>query len=167
MNITKAAVAAVGLAVASTFTLPVFAAKPGSQIITITSPIGSGHDYTGVLDVCNGKFTATGTTTGATATYQELVTGTITDTTLKYTSLYFGEVDDGTGTWDPYSYSVDATVSGTTLTGTYTVTKTNVEAPFQTETETGAISGTVMYDGTLVGSQFRNHGQCIRSVTKQ
>jgi len=167
MNSTKAAVAAVGLAVASTFTLPVFAAKPGSQIITITSPIGSGHDYTGVLDVCNGKFTATGTTTGATATYQELVTGTITDTTLKYTSLYFGEVDDGTGTWDPYSYSVDATVSGTTFTGTYTVTKTNVEAPFQTETETGAISGTVMYDGTLVGSQFRNHGQCIRSFTKQ
>lgn len=157
---------AIGLAVAGAFTQPVLAAQPGSQIITITTAIGSGHSYDGVLDVCNGKFTATGTTTGATATYQELVTGTVTPTTLTYTSTYYGEVDDGTGTWDPYMYSVDATVSGTTFTGTYIVTKTNVEAPFQTVNESGAISGTVTYGGELVGSEFRNHGQCIRSFTR-
>lgn len=162
MRITHTAVA-LALAAAGAFAQPVLAAQPGSQIITITSPIGSGHSYDGVLDVCNGKFTATGTTTGATATYQEVVNGTITPTTLTYTSVYVGEVNDGTGTWDPYSYTVDATVSGTTFTGTYVVTKTNVDPPYQTETESGPISGTVTYGGALVGSQFKNHGQCIKS----
>ena len=96
-----------------------------------------------------------------------MVTGTVTPATLTYTSTYFGEVDDGTGTWDPYTYTVDATVSGTTFTGTYLVTKTSVDAPFQTVNESGAISGTVTYGGELVGSQFKNHGQCIKSFTRR
>lgn len=166
MRLSNAAFA-MGLAVAGAFTLPAHAAMPGSQVIEITTAIGSGHDYTGVLDVCNGHFTATGTTQGSTATYKEYVEGTITDTTLSYTSTYLGAVQDGTGTWDPYTYSLDATVSGGTWTGTYTVTKTNLDPPYDTVTETGSITGTVSYDGALVGSQFRNHGQCIRSFTRQ
>jgi hypothetical protein len=156
---------ALGLALAGAFTLPASAAKPGSQIITITTAVGSGHTYDGVLDVCNGKFSATGTTTAGSVTYQEVVNGTVTPTTLTYTSTYVGEVDDGTGTWDPYSYRVNATVSGTTFTGTYLVTKTDADDDSVTLTESGPIIGTVTYGGALVGDQFKNHGQCIRSFT--
>ena len=162
MNISKSAVAVALALFTGSFTLPAVAAQPGSQIITITTAAGSGHAYDGVLDVCNGKFSATGTTTGIDATYQEVVNGTVTDTTLTYTSMYVGEVNDGTGISDPYSYTVDATRSGETWNGTYVVTKTNVDTD-QTTTETGALAGSVTYGGALVGSQFRNHGQCIRS----
>ena len=162
MRISKAAVA-VGLAFASLASLSTVAAQPGSQIITLTTAAGSGHSYDGVLDVCNGKFKATGTTQGSTALYQEVVTGTITDTVLNYTSTYYGEVNDGTGIYDPYTYTVDAVRTDGTWSGTYMVTKTSVEPPYQTTTETGTISGDVTYGGTLLAGQFKNHGQCIRS----
>ena len=150
------AICAIALSVVA---LPSHAAQPGSQIITVATPIGSGHLYDGVLDVCNGKFSATGTTVG----YQEVVEGTVTDTTLSYTSTYVGDVNDGLGIWNPYSYEVDAIRSGAAWSGTYTVTKTNTAPPYETVTETGLISGTVSYGGALVGANFKNHGQCIKS----
>ena len=153
----SAAIAAIALGVA---TLPAEAAKPGSQLINITTPLGSEHDYDGVLDVCNGKFSATGTT----GIYQEFVTGLVTGTTLVYTSTYLGDVNDGLGIWNPYAYSVDATRSGgDDWNGSYIVTKTNTVPPYETVTETGLIYGKVTYGGALVGANFRNHGQCIKS----
>ena len=162
MRISKA-VAAIALAFAGAASLSTVAAQPGSQIITLTTAVGSGHSYDGVLDVCNGNFKATGTTQGSTALYQEVVTGTITDTVLSYTSTYYGEVNDGTGIYDPYTYTVDAVRTGGTWSGTYLVTKTSVEPPYTTSTETGTISGDVTYGGTLLAGQFKNHGQCIKS----
>lgn len=163
MNRKAQLLVAVGALALGVVGLPVQAAQPGSQIINITTAIGSGHDYDGVLDVCNGRFSATGTT----EIYQEVVEGIVTDTTLQYTSTYVGDVNDGLGIWNPYSYSVDATVTGGTWTGTYVVTKVNTLPPYQTETETGSISGTVTYVGPLVGANFMNHGQCIKSFTQQ
>ena len=163
MNRKAQLLVAVGALALGVVGLPVQAAQPGSQIINITTAIGSGHDYDGVLDVCNGRFSATGTT----EIYQEVVEGIVTDTTLQYTSTYVGDVNDGLGIWNPYSYSVDATVTGGTWTGTYVVTKVNTLPPYQTETETGPIYGTVTYAGPLVGANFKNHGQCIKSFTQQ
>lgn len=163
MNRKAQLLVAVGALALGVVGLPVEAAQPGSQIINITTPLGSEHDYDGVLDVCNGRFSATGTT----GIYDEVVHGIVTDTTLQYTSTYVGDVDDGSGVWNPYSYSVDATVTGGTWIGTYVVTKVNTLPPYQTETETGPIYGTVTYAGPLVGANFKNHGQCIKSFTEQ
>jgi len=99
---------------------------------TIWSGLGSGHLYEGSFDACTGAISATGTTTGATGTYDETVTGSYNKATgsLTLTSVYGmdgnGVVDDSTGVNNSaYAYTMTGTVSADHLfSGTYTITKT-------------------------------------------
>jgi hypothetical protein len=148
------------------------AAEPGTIQIGLTA--GSGHLYTGSYDACTGAFTATGTTQGEKALYTEKVTGTYNATTgaLSYTSTYVGSVYDGTGDYNPYSYTVTATVTGASYAGSYVVTKTSDPAGVTT-TESGSFASNQTWFDAQSGpvtcaapDTLTNHGQYVSGAAK-
>src|SRR4051812_47903832 len=86
----------IGLAAAAVMLAALFTPVLGTsavtyQTITLATPLGSHHSYTGPV-YCDGSFSATGTTAG---TYTEAVVGTISATSLTFTSSYDNPVFDG------------------------------------------------------------------------
>ena len=104
-----------------------------TDTVLLTSTLGSGHTYEGSFDACTGAIIASGTTTGATGTYDETVTGTYNKATgsLTLTSVYGmdanGHVDDSVTLNSAYAYTMTGTVIDNVFSGTYVITKTPVD----------------------------------------